>query len=306
MDVNDLHTSADAAGAAAPAQQSTTASAATPAQPAPTLEAEVSALVGSLGSWWSGVSKKSAEQLASAREQINAQGGIIALARSEAAKFEAQLTAAQASARKAAQTPLDSAGEKSSKGKGKAKDDEDWLGDSRREKEGEYSEEGEALPLSPEERGLLRQQSDLHDKASQSELDDIANAGRAALGSAQAWFSSLAEDKRLKELQTSVSSTIASFSSNTSAPQADGEQTGQRQLLPSLVSSIQASLPHLDLKQSEALAKRYWDQSQLLAKDVGVEVKAMMGDLVKVVPPEEAEGKQAGECNRLRSDMRGC
>jgi hypothetical protein len=77
-------------------------------------------------------------------------------------------------------------------------------------------------------------------------------------------------------------------------------------LLPSLVSSIQASLPHLDLKQSEALAKRYWDQSQLLAKDVGVEVKAMMGDLVKVVPPEEAEGKQAGECNRLRSDMRGC
>jgi hypothetical protein len=58
MDVNDLHTSADAAGAAAPAQQSTTASAATPAQPAPTLEAEVSALVGSLGSWWSGVSKK--------------------------------------------------------------------------------------------------------------------------------------------------------------------------------------------------------------------------------------------------------
>lgn len=249
---------------------------------------------------------QSAEQLASAREQINAQGGILALARSEAAKFEAQLSAAQASAREAAQTPLDSTAGQGSKGKGKGKasDDEEWLGDSRREKEGEYSEEGEALPLSPEERGLLRQQSDLHDKASQSELDDIANAGRAALGSAQAWFSSLAEDKRLKELQTSLSSTIASFS-NTSAPPGDGEQTqaGQRQVLPSLVSSIQASLPHLDLKQSEALAKRYWDQSQMLAKDVGVEVKAMMGDLVKVVPPPDADGKHPGESAQSRRGL---
>ena len=58
MDVNDLHTSAVTTEAATPAQQSTAGSAAAPAQPAPTLEAEVSALVGSLGSWWSGVSKK--------------------------------------------------------------------------------------------------------------------------------------------------------------------------------------------------------------------------------------------------------
>ena len=63
------------------------------------IEDDVKQLVGSVSSWWSGFSKKSQEQLNEVRASIDSQGGIVSIAKREAAKFEAQLNEAQKAAR---------------------------------------------------------------------------------------------------------------------------------------------------------------------------------------------------------------
>ncbi|PWN43742.1 hypothetical protein IE81DRAFT_346340 [Ceraceosorus guamensis] len=304
----------------------------------PTLEQEVSQLVGSLGSWWTGVSKRSQDTLASARKQIDAQGGLMAMARAEAAKLEAQLNEAQKAAREKAQVPLEASaegettsGNTSNKGKGKAKalDDDSEKTDSGRDFDGEqYSEMGEALPIP---KGSQRSQAGSTGLGTPNEelfdADSDSARGRAdvkdnrlhqrtattdfsqALGSAQAWFTRVQgtlvseAQPRVLELQKSLASTLSSLSgegNNVGAKDETREKSEQSstaslaapsEALPALTKTFQQALPHLDWKASQDLAKKYYAASENLARDVGKEMSALVGDLVKVVPANEVSQK---------------
>lgn len=244
------------------------------------------------------------------------------MAKAEALRFESQLNEAQKAAREAVQKPLDEGASGGAKGKGRASDEDESLEaeQHRDPRKGEYSEEGEALPIPRSRSGDVKTAPKTDEQgASLFDADapnaptsprvgdiDIAQAASAALGSAQAWFTrmqgTLASEPRVQELQRSLASTLQSARSaaaNVTSPAAPGEAGAEgtdasrsaplATALPALSKTIQAAIPHLDWKQSQELAKRYYAASESMAKDLGKEMQTLANEMVRIVPGSEEE-----------------
>lgn len=139
-------------------------------------------------------------------------------------------------------------------------------------------------------------------------IEDAISATRqnaqTAMHSMQSFWDRIQSDPRVSNMQASVAKTLQNISvpkQATEGEQDDGEKGGQspqtkRNLaLPDLSKQFQAAFPNLELKQSQAMAKRYFEMSQSAARDWGKEMGTLMSDLVKVVPPEEEQGPSQKE-----------
>lgn len=118
-----------------------------------------------------------------------------------------------------------------------------------------------------------------------------ANA-QTALHNVQSFWDRLQTDPRLNNIQASLASTLK----NVSVPKAGaakdastGEEGTPIVSFADLSKQFQASFPHLNWKESQSLAKKYYDASENVARDWGKEMSNLMGDLVTIVPPEGQE-----------------
>jgi hypothetical protein len=146
----------------------------------------------------------------------------------------------------------------------------------------------------------------------ESEFKAIEDAAQTAINSMQSFWDKIQTDPRVNKLQASVAKTLQDIKLPTISTNAvDGtlEMGGsdiskqakqQSSVLPDLSEQFQKAFPKLDLKESQAMAKRYFEASQAAALDWTKEMGNMMTDLVHVVPPEEA--RQSAEKARVSSD----
>ncbi|ETS60976.1 hypothetical protein PaG_04907 [Moesziomyces aphidis] len=231
-------------------------------QPAKTeLDQNVEKLVGNISSWWSGIAKKSQDSLAQARKEVETRGGIVNFAKAEYAKLETSIGEAQKKARdqsQAAPTASDLEGEQTS----------------------------ESVAQSETSKGKQRAMDE-----TTFEVQEGAQGQGPTLGaSISTLFGKLTADPRLVSLQQSLTSTLQGVTS----PK-DGEP-GQKNLqesLSKLSATIQSHLPHLDLKESQQLATRYLHATENFAREMQSDMKELVGDLVRIVPPEEDESASA-------------
>ncbi|PWN35453.1 uncharacterized protein FA14DRAFT_172090 [Meira miltonrushii] len=285
------------------------------------IEDDVKQLVGSVSSWWSGFSKKSQEQFDEVRASIDSQGGLVSIAKREAAKFEAQLNEAQKAARQnalASETNAEGSVEGSGKGKGKQVEGDDGADVERLEENAKLAQEGKTRRASNDAVSRAIASSATGDAFFDADafsdepggemkaIDDAIMATRqnaqSAMQSMQTFWGKIQADPRVNNMQASVAKTLQSISLPKQGKAEDGTenaedpsqspQTKRNLALPDLSKQFQAAFPNLDLKESQAMAKRYFEASQSAARDWGKEMGSMMGDLVKVVPPEEGEKKR--------------
>jgi hypothetical protein len=289
------------------------------------IEDDVKQLVGSVSSWWSGFSKKSQEQLNEVRASIDSQGGLVSIAKREAAKFEAQLNEAQKAARQSAlaseadaETSGIGSSEGNGKGKGKQVEGDEGADVERLEEKAKLAQEGKARRASNDAVSRAIASSATGDAFFDADafsdepggemkvIDDAILATRqnaqSAMQSMQTFWGKIQADPRVNNMQASVAKTLQGISLPKQVKNEDGSeavedptqspQTKSNIALPDLSKQFQAAFPNLDLKESQAMAKRYFEASQSAARDWGKEMSSMMGDLVKVVPPEEGEKKR--------------
>lgn len=125
-----------------------------------------------------------------------------------------------------------------------------------------------------------------------------ANA-QVALQNVQSFWDRLQADPRLNNIQASLASTLKNVSLPKAASNVKEESTEDSQDSTKVQSlnfadvskQFQASFPHLNWKESQALAKKYYDASENVARDWGKEMTTLMGDLVKIVPPDGSAEK---------------
>lgn len=289
------------------------------------IEDDVKQLVGSVSSWWSGFSRKSQEQLNEVRASIDSQGGIVSIAKREAAKFEAQLNEAQKAARQNAlasekdgEYSGTGSGETSGKGKGKQIEGDESADVERLEEKAKLAQEGKTRRASNDAVSRAIASSATGDAFFDADafsdepggemkvIDDAILAtkqnAQSAMQSMQTFWGKIQADPRVNNMQASVAKTLQGISLPKQGKNEDGSdriedpsqspQTKRNLALPDLSKQFQAAFPNLDLKESQAMAKRYFEASQSAARDWGKEMGSMMGDLVKVVPPEEGEKKE--------------
>ncbi|UZJ54296.1 hypothetical protein CBS101457_003616 [Exobasidium rhododendri] len=302
--------SIDIAGRSNEAEQSAGAEADTTETKDVTLEEEVKQLVGSVSSWWTGFSKRSQEQINAARKEIESQGGIVSIAKKEAQRFEAQLNEAQKSAREKART-ADSQPEKgksltegseedSDTGKGKQKEvileEDDGLAvDALEEKAERDKVEAHSAPMvmGTGEAIFDVDGNNIDSNVSIDHTIQVAKQNaQTALHNVQSFWDRLQADPRLNSIQASLAKTLETVSqSKDDTLSGEGGKTSKPiASFADLSKQFQASFPHLNLKESQAMAKKYFEASENVAKDWGKEMTNLMGDLVKIVPPEESSG----------------
>lgn len=235
----------------------------------------------------------------------------MSIARKEAQRFEAQLSEAQRAARERAQA----AEAPSSKGKERDMGGEDDLDKERSAVEGD---EGAAVEDLEERARKSRSDSrsepmvmgtgeaifdvDGHVNEERLSMDQTLSAAKqnaqTALHNVQSFWDRLQADPRLNSMQASLAKTLESVSLPKAAAAGEG---GSQKTIPAVsfaevTKQFQSSFPHLNWKESQALAKKYYDASENVARDWGKEMNALMGDLVKIVPPEEqAKGAKPTE-----------
>ncbi len=162
----------------------------------------------------------------------------------------------------------------------------------------------------------------------QSQSFDLDRSIEQQLARASSLFSqlttSIQNDPRVRNLQTSLTAlgkqagervsavgagtgagaaSAAEDGSKEGAAAADGSaaKAGSGDLLSSLSTTIQSSLPHLSWQESQALAEKYWHKSEEFAKEIVHEVRGLAEDLVQVVPPpggEAGAGAAEGKSSR--------
>lgn len=141
-------------------------------------------------------------------------------------------------------------------------------------------------------------------------LEAARQGTKVALANMQSFWeriqTNLNSDPRIKDIQKSLASTLQSVSAPASQATGEGEKglpeqqqqegglASAGEALPALARTLQSRLPHLDWKESQALAKKYYAESQSAAKDWTREMGDFVGELVKIVPPEE-EKPSTGE-----------
>lgn len=140
-------------------------------------------------------------------------------------------------------------------------------------------------------------------------LEAARQGTKVALANMQSFWeriqTNLNSDPRIKDIQKSLASTLQSVSTPASQATGEGEKglpeqqqqgglASAGEALPALARTLQSRLPHLDWKESQALAKKYYAESQSAAKDWTREMGDFVGELVKIVPPEE-EKPSTGE-----------
>lgn len=148
-------------------------------------------------------------------------------------------------------------------------------------------------------------------KAIDEAMEAARKNAKSALNSVQSFWEKVQADPRMTSMQASVAHTLQNISLPQSAAATGGEtEVGESQgaepdatiasprtrrnlALPDLSKQFQGAFPHLDWKESQTMAKRYFEASQNAARDWGKEMSHLMGDLVKVVPPERAAGPSA-------------
>lgn len=289
------------------------------------IEDDVKQLVGSVSSWWSGFSKKSQEQFDEVRASIDSQGGLVSIAKREAAKFEAQLNEAQKAARQnalASETNVESTAAGSTdgngKGKGKQVEGDDGADVEALEEKAKLAQEGKtrrasndavSRAIASSATGEAFFDADAFSDEPGGEMKAIDDAiaatrqnAQSAMQSMQTFWGKIQADPRVNNMQASVAKTLQGISlpkqgkaedgSESSGDPSQSPQTKRNLALPDLSKQFQAAFPNLDLKESQSMAKRYFEASQSAARDWGKEMGSMMGDLVKVVPPEEGEKRK--------------
>ncbi|KAJ9477542.1 hypothetical protein PHBOTO_001115 [Pseudozyma hubeiensis] len=252
------------------------------------LDQNVEKLVGNISNWWTGFAKKSQDSITQARKEMETRGGIVNYAKSEYAKLESSIGDAQKKAREQSQQPQE-----------------------RKQDDGDTPAEGDASPRSEVSKGKQRavddQGSTVHEAADSSRSPTLG-------ASVSSLFSKLTSDPRLVQLQHSLTSTLQSVSSPTSNSKELGDGADKasaagptnpvnlQESLSKLSLTIQSHLPHLDLKESQQLASRYVQATESFAREVQSDMKEFVGELVRIVPPEE-EGKQPRSSTGARSNV---
>lgn len=259
---------------------------------------------------------QSQEQFDAARKEIESQGGIMSIAKKEAQRLEAQLNEAQKAARERAQAVSEEHGED----KGKTKDNED--GGKGKQKEIVEGEDGAAVDALEEKsikkprtnsksepmvtstgEAIFDVDGDMTEKEKAAVDSTIQTAkvnAKTAIHNVQSFWDRIQADPRMNNIQTSLASTLK----NISLPKAEAtkdaskdEEDASSVSFADLSKQFQASFPHLNWKESQTIAKKYYDASENVARDWGKEMSNLMGDLVKIVPPEEQ-----GQASSLQKD----
>lgn len=114
---------------------------------------------------------------------------------------------------------------------------------------------------------------------------------QTALHNVQSFWDKLQADPRLNNIQTSLAKTLKNVSApvSTTKEGTEGASTTLPASFADVSKQFQASFPHLNWKESQTLAKKYYDASENVARDWGKEMSSLMSDLVKIVPPEQQE-----------------
>lgn len=237
------------------------------------LDQNVEKLVGNISNWWTGFAKKSQDSITQARKEMETRGGIVNYAKSEYAKLESSIGEAQKKARDQSQQAPEAKQESSV---------------------GLSSADVNAAAPSEVSKGKRREVDDQGSTAG-AQGDEAGTDRGPTLGtSVSSLFSKLTSDPRLVQLQHSLTSTLQSVSTPTAGSKelkgADGSGKAPINLQDSLSKlslTIQSHLPHLDLKESQQLASRYIQATESFAKEVQSDMKEFVGELVRIVPPEE-------------------
>lgn len=246
------------------------------------LDQNVEKLVGNISSWWSGFAKKSQDSITQARKEMETRGGIVNYAKSEYAKLESSIGEAQKKARDHSQQPQGAKEDLSAE-----------------------SSSTDSASRSEVSKGKQRAIDNHTSAVAPSDDAEGANQGPTLGASMSSLFSKLTSDPRLVQLQHSLTSTLQSVSSPvTSNEPNDATRTTNpiklQESLSKLSLTIQSHLPHLDLKESQQLANRYLQATESFAREVQSDMKEFVGELVRIVPPEE-RGAEA-ESTAAKSD----
>lgn len=254
---------------------------------------------------------QSQEQISAARKEIESQGGIVSIAKKEALKFESQLSEAQKAARERAQAGSTEDGQSddidAEKGKQKATvEGDDGIAvealEEKTAKKTRSNSKSEPLVTSTGE-AIFDVDGDMtqEEKAAVDQTIQVAKQNaQTALHNVQSFWDKLQADPRLNNIQSTLAKTLKNVSvptaSTTAKDASTGEEGGATKGLPTSFADVskqfQASFPHLNWKESQTLAKKYLDASENVARDWGKEMTTLMGDLVKIVPPEEQDKKE--------------
>lgn len=251
---------------------------------------------------------------------------MISLARKEAQRFEAQLTEAQRSAREQVssgefnnRSSIDVDGwgtsgavgteEGGSGNKGKEKaplEGDDGVAvealESKMQQKRKSSESGRGARTYDSGEGDAIFDADAPDdlKVVDEAIEAARQNAQSAMQSLQSFWGKVQADERLSRVQASVADALQSISlpkgsesSQTNPTDSQSPKT-REYVLPDLTKQFQINFPHLDIRESQAMARRYFEASQHAARDWGKEMSKemsnLMGDLVKIVPPEEQTG----------------
>lgn len=270
----------------------------------PTLASDVQQLTTSLGSWWSGFSKQSADTFAQAQtkfqeaaKNVNEQGGVVEYAKREAKRIEKELEEKRREAKERVQKQ-----EEEDKAK-RAKEDEE-----ARQRQAEQPDQAANM-------GKTRSSIDAGAESGEELFDadqdstpaastPSTTATSAASTTATSLFNrlqSLSSDPKVASLQRDVtarihslnlfgSSTVAGAANATSDPSAKSAVASD-DTLPTIFSDLSKSLSKLSSPETKELAKKYMKASEDVMSKVGEEWRDFMGELVRIVPPE---GQQEG------------
>ncbi|CAO1614940.1 unnamed protein product [Sympodiomycopsis kandeliae] len=281
----------------------------------PTLQSDVQQLTTSLGSWWSGFSKSSAETFTQASNKfqeasktVNEQGGIVSFARNEASKLEKEL----GQKRKEAMERV------------KKEEEEEKLRRAQEQQERDQEEEKQGRSSGDKRERSSTSNREVHDTTSGQEIfdaekpsendsstsslptsDQALSAASTTMTNLFTRLQSLSKDPRITSLQQEFTNRIQSLNTQSQQTNEKGEPTTTTttSIFPKdLMKSLQ-NLSHLE--GTEDLTKKYKKISDDLIHSVGHEWKDFVNELVRVVPPvESSEGNEKSEGEDKSQDIK--
>lgn len=272
----------------------------------PTLASDVQQLTTSLGSWWSGFSKQSAETFAQAQtkfqeasKNVNEQGGIVEYAKREAKRIEKELEEKRREAKERVQKQQE---------EDKAK--RDIEAEEARQRQAEQSEHDtntakarSSVDVTTEAGEELFDADHDSTPATSTQSNTATSAASTTATNLFNRLQSLSSDPKVASLQRDVTARIHSlnlFGASTSTTTGAGEAkaatdtkdaSSTPDTLPTIFSDLSKSLSKLSSPETKELAKKYMKASEDVMSKVGEEWKDFMGELVRIVPPE---GQQEG------------
>lgn len=220
------------------------------------------------------------------------------------ARFEAQLSEAQKKAREESKGPTQGT---SAKGKGKAT--ESAVESGTADQDGNNVNEAIGSGAANDATQAAQKGAETADKpsagvttSSDSPLSPRDGTAPSAQSFVSRLSSQLASNPSIASLQRTLALALSPESSNTD--QAAGQRSAATggsnvsESLHKLTLAVQGHLPQLDWAQSQQLAGRYLHASENFVQDLGKEMRDLVGDMVKIVPPEQDAAERAAESAR--------